>query len=337
MTTDEGQVIEPAGIRTARRLYFVCAGVLAAAYLSSGITTIQPGEAALVLRCGRLVRENEVPVIFRPGILAAWPEPFDCVLRVPVDREQIVELDFGSQANRTDARPANDEQLAACFLTGDGNLAELQLRVKYRIVDPAAYVFRTVDVRSLIAAAAASATTARLADGSLDDLLRLRRTTEGHGASSPAQLIRAAIVERLSVTPCGIEIAAVETPMVAPPHAVVEAFDEVQTARIEQETHLQRVIGARHATVLEYEALAQQSVAEAKGALVSRQAEAQAAVAHFDADLQAYQADSSAILARLRREAWNRVLAGGAKVYFVDGESDGASLRLCIPRPEMRP
>jgi membrane protease subunit HflK len=337
MNKNAETVVEPAGIRTARRLYVVCAVALAGAYLSSGVTTIQPGEAAIVLRCGRLITQNGRPVVFPPGILAAWPEPFDRVLRLPIDREQIVELDFSSNTRQTDVPPADHKTNEVCFLTGDGNMAELRLRVKFRIIDPAAYALRSTDVRSIVAAASTSAATARLADGSLDDLLRLRRTTAGNETYSPAQLIQAAIVARLSRTPCGIEVTAVETPTVAPPREVVEAFDEVQTARIEQETHRQRVIGERHATVLEYEALSQQTIAEAKGALVSRPAEAEAAVAHFEADLQAYRAAPRTTLSRLHREAWSRVLAGGAKIYFVDGEDEGASLRLSIARPELRP
>jgi membrane protease subunit HflK len=335
MNESETTFSDPPALRLTRRLYLLCAFALATAYLTSGVTTVEPGHVALVFRFGRLVSDEERPIIHRPGLLIAWPEPIDRVVRVAVEREQVVELKLGARAaGSADQAPAAaaDE----CFLTGDGNLAECNLRVKYRITDPSQYVVNCADVSTLLAAAIAASATAQSAETSLDDLLRLRRTGAGEIVSVTEQ-IQAAIAARLSRTPCGIAVTAVEVSSVRPPAEVVEAFDEVQTARIEQDTRRQRVIGERDETLIEAEALVQQTIADARGALVSRRAEAEAAAAHFEADLSSHHADPATARARLLREAWNRVLAGGAKVYFLDGAQDGAQLRLSVGPPQVRP
>jgi len=335
MTESEKTFADPPALRLTRRLYLLCAFALGTAYLASGVTTVEPGQVALVFRFGRLVGDAERPVIHRPGLLIAWPEPIDRVVRVAVEREQVIELTLGARAaGSADQAPAAaaDE----CFLTGDGNLAECKLRVKYRITDPSQYVMNCADVSGLLAAAIAASATAQTADTSLDDLLRLRRTAAGETVSV-TERIQAAIAARLLRTPCGIAVTAVEVSSVRPPAEVVEAFDEVQTARIEQDTRRQRVSGERDETLIEAEALVQQTIADARGALVSRRAEAEAAAAHFEADLLSHHADPATARARLLREAWNRVLAGGAKVYFLDGAQDGAQLRLSVAAPQVRP
>src|SRR5262249_18007234 len=84
------------------------AAVLFVIYLLSNTTLVQPGDVALVLRLGRLQAETRDAQIKRPGLLSAWPEPIDRVVRVPVKAEgevviQALWKSLASTGNMADA------------------------------------------------------------------------------------------------------------------------------------------------------------------------------------------------------------------------------------------
>ena len=72
-----------------RFLHLLIAGGLLI-MLASGVKTVKPDEAAVVLRFGRLVGTTRADQIHGPGLLLAFPYPIDEVVRVAV--RQVKEL-----------------------------------------------------------------------------------------------------------------------------------------------------------------------------------------------------------------------------------------------------
>ncbi len=114
--------------------------VLVVLYFLSGVFSVKPNEAAIVVRFGRVVTEAGKPKIYAQGWHWSWPFPIDRSEVVSV-KERELDVKFmlavspEEQArNRLDARfnplaPERDDYV----VTGDANILHVSLRIKYRI------------------------------------------------------------------------------------------------------------------------------------------------------------------------------------------------------------
>jgi membrane protease subunit HflK len=59
---------------------------MAVLYLLSGTTSVKPDEVAVILRWGRLVGDTSALQEHGPGLLFAFPQPVDQVVRVQVKK-----------------------------------------------------------------------------------------------------------------------------------------------------------------------------------------------------------------------------------------------------------
>lgn len=129
----------------AGRLAFVALyGVTLLAALGWGLSNVRevgPDSRAVVLRMGALNR------IQNPGLLLAWPQPFEKVVMLPA-AERVIErrvetLLRSDQAQKADldVSLANDATAGSGYLlTGDAGVVQLDVRIFYKVVDPYAFV-----------------------------------------------------------------------------------------------------------------------------------------------------------------------------------------------------
>jgi len=197
--------------RTWRRLltFRVAAGVLAAAYLFSGVYAVSADQQAVVVRWGRVV-ETRVP----SGVHWTWPAPIARVYKLRVRESKRLTLGLEN------VEPLNRSQ----FLTGDRNVLNIRVVVQFAISDPAAFLFRASDVTSLVANATRGALTEVVAGRRVDDLL----TTEKVAVQERVQALAEATVTRYD---CGVTVLGVVLDAIVPPEDVVEAFRLVAAAR----------------------------------------------------------------------------------------------------------
>lgn len=173
-----------------------------------------------------------------------------------------------------------------------------------------------------------AATSAAIAEEAKEKLL---------ASESIKDLIEREASRTLSSLNCGLTLTSVDIKSVLPPAQAAAEFKGVETARIDQETSRQRALGESRELVIEAEALALQTIAEAKGALHSRSAEASVAIERFNADLARARGLSPELgRERLRQEAWRQVLAAAERIVVVDG--DGTKVRrFYLPLTEAKP
>ena len=106
--------------------------LLAAGYLCSGLTVVQPDEIGVVRRLGRLLAEP-----WEPGLHWGLPWGFDRVDRLKVNQTRTIAVGASGPRDAPLSRapdPAADE-----FMTGDLNLVTAEALVQYRVREPAAY------------------------------------------------------------------------------------------------------------------------------------------------------------------------------------------------------
>jgi regulator of protease activity HflC (stomatin/prohibitin superfamily) len=89
------------------------AALLAIVWLTANIRPVPPGNQALILRFGAVVR------VQRAGLVLAWPPPLERVLLLP-DGERRMVLDGGAQQ----------------FLTADGGVVGMRALLDWRVSDP---------------------------------------------------------------------------------------------------------------------------------------------------------------------------------------------------------
>jgi membrane protease subunit HflK len=119
-----------------------------------------------------------------------------------------------------ETQPINRSQ----FLTGDRNVLNIRLVVQFAISDPAAFLFRTADVNTLVGNAARGALAQVVAGRRVDDLL----TTEKVAVQERVQAVAEETVRRYE---CGVTVLGVVLDAIVPPTEVVEAFRLVAAAR----------------------------------------------------------------------------------------------------------
>jgi P-type Cu+ transporter len=120
--------------------------LILAGFAISGVTVVAPDERVVVRRFGRAVATVE------PGWHLRAPWPIESATHVS-DRVRLLELGFreapgnmpGSWTWSSGHRMENRRQQESVFITGDNNLLDLQLVVRYRVVDPAAFLFAAAD------------------------------------------------------------------------------------------------------------------------------------------------------------------------------------------------
>ena len=119
-------------------------------YLASGIYTISPSEEGLVKRFGRYVRTVD------PGLHYHLPTPFESVVVVNILEVRKSEIGFRTISPAPNPRYQTIET-EALMLTGDGNIAHVEMVVQYRVNDSSLFAFNLINSATIVKQAAEAA------------------------------------------------------------------------------------------------------------------------------------------------------------------------------------
>ena len=293
--------------RLDRRGVVALAGLVLLAWLSTSLYRVEPDEQGVVLRFGRWVATTE------PGLHVHLPYPIDSVLLPKVTQINQIQLGAPSPGAPTDSETGRGRQM----LTGDENIVEADGAVFWKIRDPGQFLFK-VDNPELAVRIAA--------EGALRDIIS--RTPIQAAMSDKRQQIadetQALLQKLLDDEQIGVEITQVQLQRVEPPPAVIDAFNDVQRARADQER-------ARN----EAEAYANDILPRARGDAERIRQEAEAYkiqvvnLARGDADaftplLRTYEAAKEVTARRLYMDSVDELLRRSSKV-IVDTSGKGVT------------
>ncbi len=282
-------------------------GIVILGWLSTAFYRVQPDEKGVVLRFGRWVGTTD------PGLHVHMPYPIDTVLLPKVTQINQIQLGVGGSPVRGDGQSNRGRQM----LTGDENIVEADCTVFWKIRDPGQFLFK-VDNPELAVRIAA--------EGALRDVIS--RTPIQAAMSDKRQQIAdetlTLLQNLLDDEHAGVEITQVQLQRVEPPLAVIDAFNDVQRARADQER-------ARN----EAEAYANDILPRARGDAERIRQEAEAYkvqvvnLAHGEADaflplLRSYEEAKDVTAWRLYLDSVDEVLKKASKV-IVDTSGKGVS------------
>jgi len=198
----------------------VLAVVIGLLWINSGIYKVQPDEQGVVLRFGKFQETVD------PGLHYHWPYPVESVLLPKVT--QVNQLQLGTARTGAATNVSNEDSHDRQMLTGDENILEAECAVFWRIKDAKDFLFRIKNPEVSVRIAAESALREIIGRTPIQAAMSDKR-------QQIADQTRDLMQTLLDREHAGILVSQVQLQRVDPPAAVIDAFNDVQRARADQE------------------------------------------------------------------------------------------------------
>ncbi len=192
-------------------------------WVMSGIYRVEPDEQGVVLRFGAFNRTAT------PGLNYHLPDPIEEALTPTVTRINRVEIGYRSDQALGRGGRMTEVPEEALMLTGDENIADVNLAVFWLVKDAQAYVFNIRNPEVTVKAAAESAVREIIGHTELATALAEGRIK----IEADTQTLLQQILDSYGA---GVEITQVQLQKVDPPGPVIDAFRDVQSAKIDLQT-----------------------------------------------------------------------------------------------------
>jgi modulator of FtsH protease HflK len=291
---------------------------------ASGFFRVDPDELGVVLRFGKEVRQVQ------PGLNYHLPYPIETVLTPKALR--VNKIDIGMREVDTGRGSAMREvPQESLMLTGDENIVDVDFAVFWK-VKPAGvgdYLFNIQNPQGTVKAVAESAMREVIGRSDLQPILTgARQVTE--------TAVQELMQKTLDHYGAGIDITQVQLQKVDPPKQVIDAFRDVQAARIdldravnEGQTYANRVLPQARGNVAKIiqaaEAYKQQTVAQATGE-----------TSRFLSIYAQYKKAPDVTRERMYLETMERILGSSDKV-IMDTSQGGTGVVPYLPLKELSP
>jgi membrane protease subunit HflK len=288
-------------------------------WMASGVYQVQPDELGVVLRFGAF---NSVTF---PGINYHWPAPIESVERPKVTRINRVEVGYRLGDS---GRTAQDLPRESLMLTGDENIVDINFTVFWVIKDAKKYLFNIRDPDQTVKAAAESAMREVIGHTEIASAL-------AEGRAKIEIDTQKLLQEILDYYGSGIDITQLQLQKVDPPPQVIEAFRDVQSAKIDF-TRLQNEADAyQNDVVPQAQGDAARIVQEAeayKAQIVNQsQGDAQRFISVYDA----YARAPDVTARRLYIDTIQTILKNSNKI-ILDRAASGTGVLPYLPLPEIK-
>ena len=246
-------------------------------------SVINAREVGVVQRFGEKTR------VLPPGFNLKWPRPIETVRKVEIQRIQALEDKVR-------------------MLTMDENIVEISFNVQYQVGDAEKYLFRVKEPEATLKQAAESAVRQVIGGSEMDTIL------SGQGSELVSET-KKVLQETLDSYETGLLVTEVNFQVVAPPHEVKEAFDDVTNARENKQQIENEAQAYANQVIPEARGQAARIKAQAEGYRSERIAIAQGEGERFNLLVTQYKAAPEVTRRRLYLEAMQQVLTDSVKVY----------------------
>ena len=267
-----------------------------AVWAASGFYRVQPDQVGLVLRYGELVQTTG------PGLNYHWPYPIEFVMLPRVTAINQLKIGNGSVMQ---------------MLTGDENIVEATASISWRVRDPAKFLFSVYDPEGAVKLAGESAVRQIIGLNPIQSGLSDQRQKIADDAQTLLQHI-------LDSYDSGIQITQVQLQRVDPPLAVIDAFNDVQRARADQQRLRNEAEAYRNDILPRARAEADRLTQEAQVYREQALNKARSDADRFSAYESSYAADPELTARRLYLDTMEEVLKAAGKI-FIDPSGGAAS------------
>jgi membrane protease subunit HflK len=295
---------------------------MAVLYFLSGITIVRQDEVAVILRWGRLVGDTPALQQHGPGLLFAFPQPIDEVVRVQVKKVSEVQVDtlmtpFGEPDEDSDQDLRTLSPLQGYAITGDHNIVHVTMTARYRVREPGEWAFYGAPSKDILRLEVTAAMVRSLGEMGVDRVLSDGRKGLIATATRRAQA-------GLDASRSGLELTSLELTSLTPPLALIADFDAVQSAFITAETRKKEAQGFAEAAIPEAQGQADAAVQTAHAEASAELAQATGAAAAFLALDREYRANPIVVRERLYRDAIERAIGKAGNVRWIPPPAGGS-------------
>jgi modulator of FtsH protease HflK len=281
----------------------------------SGFFKVEPDELGVVLRFGKYTRDAN------PGLNYHLPYPVETVLTPKVTTVQPIHIGMRLLEDPRRGSPQmRDVPEESLMLTGDENIVDVDFTVFWQVKIGGAgdFLFNIQNPQGTVKAVAESAMREAVGRSEIQPIL-----------TSAKQTIETSVTELMQKTldnyQSGIQITQVQMQKVDPPSQVIDAFREVQAARIgaesaqnEAQAYANRVLpdarGRSEQIKQAGEAYREQTVAEAKGQ-----------ASRFSQVLEQYKNAPDITRQRIYLETMESVFGGTDKIILDSSQQGGGA------------
>jgi membrane protease subunit HflK len=291
----------------------------------SGFFKVEPDELGVVLRFGKEVREVQ------PGLNYHLPYPIETALTPKALRINKIDIGMREIDNGRGGTATRSVPQESLMLTGDENIVDVDFSVFWKVKPDGVgyYLFNIQNPEGTVKAVAESAMREVIGRSDIEPILTGARQT-----------IEAAVQKLMQTTldhyGAGVMIQQVQLQKVDPPTQVIDAFRDVQAARIdldrsvnEAQTYANRVIPRARGNVAKIiqaaEAYKQQTVAEATGE-----------TSRFNKIYEQYKKAPEVTRERMYLETMERVLGETSKI-IIDSKNGAQGVLPYLPLNELSP
>lgn len=203
-------------------------------WLGSGLYIVKQEESGIITRFGKFLEQ------VGPGLHYKMPYPIDFLEKEAVTRVRVMKIGDDSQSsgvkkvfwNQSGQSRANSENL---MLTGDENIVDLSFEVQWKINNLHNFIFNIRDRNQTIQDAAQSAIREVISRDKLSSILT-------NGRSNIESEAKKLLQEMLDSYNAGVEIVLIQMLKADPPEQVIDAFRDVQTARVDKESEINKAM-----------------------------------------------------------------------------------------------
>jgi membrane protease subunit HflK len=278
-----------------------------AIYLLTGIYTVGPSQVGLVKEFGRYVSTVS------PGMHYHLPSPIQSVVVVNVLGVRKEEIGFRTISPAPNPR-YQTVGTEALMLTGDGNIAHVEVVVQYRVKDAQQFAFNLIDSRAIVKQSAEAVLREQVATKTLDETLTEQRDVIATNTMTSLQAL-------LNTYGTGILIDNVQLQDVKPPAEVVSAFDDVNSARQDKDKLINEADKYSLDILPRARGQAQEIGNQAEAYKQERIKRAEGDTSRFLQVLKKYELGPDVTRTRMYIETMEAILPGMNKIILPEGEN----------------
>ena len=288
----------------------------------SGIYRVEPGQQGVELLFGKYVKRTA------PGLHIWFPSPIGDVIKPDVERTNTLNVGFRGATDVTRSTD-RDVPLESLMLTSDQNIIDIDFVVQWRIKNAAEYLFNIRDPQLTIKLAAESSMREIIGHTSLENALTVQRQTVQQEAKMLLQNI-------LDDYKTGVSIAEIQLLKVDPPQEVIDAFNDVQRAKQDQERSVNEATAYKNDIVPRAKGEAQKMIQGASAYKEKVVKEAEGEAKRFLSVFETYLVAKDVTTRRLFLERMQDVFSKSEKVIIDKGQSGGSGVIPYLPLPELK-
>jgi len=299
------------------KLIWIILVIIVAVWFLSGIYVVNPGEVGVIRQFGEEIEQTV------PGLRYHLPYPIQRVVIVNV--EEIRRVEIGYRTTDKSGQPAiSDRHLEeSMMLTGDENIADIQMLVQYRVKDASQFLFKVRQPEVALKKAAEVALRGVIGKSTIDDAMTTGRSRVEADTLKFLQKL-------LDDYETGLQVIEVKLLVVDPPDEVKDAFHEVVRALEDKNRLVREAEGYREDIVPKARGDAAKMIKAAEAYMEKRIKESEGDAKKFEKVLAEYEKAKNVTRERLYLETIERVLQDVEKFIISPGVSKG-NLQKLLP------